>query len=215
MIIIDYVVQKGDTLYGIARQYGISVSQIMDLNQLKNTNIIVGDILKIPLQNTSTYEVKKGDTLYRISKLFGVSVSELKLFNNLKSDQLVIGQILKVPSSSNSNIYIVKEGDTLYSISKKVGLSVSELMEINHLTSNQLFVGQQLYLTSSTIPLGSSCYGEGYHEVEYLFYTVKKGDSLYSIAKKYGVSVDHLLKLNELSNTNLSIGQVLKIKEVI
>ena len=87
---------------------------------------------------------------------------------------------------------------------------------MNQLTSNILTIGQVIVLTpiyESEVPVGSSCYGDAYQEVSYLTYTVQKGDSLYSIAKKYGVSVSSLMKLNELTSTNLSIGQVLKIQE--
>ena len=61
---------------------------------------------------------------------------------------------------------------------------------------------------------GKSCYGEGYSEPKYLIYTVKRGDSLYVIGRRYGVSVDDLIKLNNLSSNNLNVGDVLKIREV-
>ena len=62
--------------------------------------------------------------------------------------------------------------------------------------------------------LGMSCYGDGYKEPSYLIYTVKRGDNLYNIARSYGVSVDSIVKLNNLNSNSLSIGQKLKIKEV-
>ena len=61
---------------------------------------------------------------------------------------------------------------------------------------------------------GLSCYGENYEEVEYVLYRVVSGDSLYSISRRFGVSVDDLIKLNNLSSNNLNVGDVLKIREV-
>ncbi len=113
-------------------------------------------------------------------------------------------------------IYVVKAGDSLYSIAKKYNMSVQKLIEINDLKTNVISVGQQLKVIiqkDNAIPIGSTCYGEGYVEPTYITYTVKKGDNLYNIAKKYQVTVDEIKKLNNLSSNDLSIGQVLKIKE--
>ena len=160
------------------------------------------------------YVVKRGDTLYGISKIYGISVSELIEYNNLKSTNLSIGQELIIPSN---NQYVVEKGDTLYSISRKTGVSVSDLIIINGLSSTVLQIGQVLNLTSTVIdiPIGSSCMGRGYVETNYITHTVKKGDNLYSIGRMYGVSVDSIKKLNNLSSNLLNIGQVLKIKEDI
>ena len=214
-----YRVQKGDTLYGISQKFHVPVSSIMDANELSSSVLQIGQILRIPDvvdEDFTYYHVVLGDSLYSIAKKYQTTVSNLIQLNQLQSTNLTIGQILKVPNVSPSTTYVVEKGDTLYSIASKFGLSVQDLKNYNGLITDQLSVGQSLSLvpTSSTIPIGSSCYGETYQETEYLLYTVKKGDNLYSIAKKYGVSVSSLLSLNQLSNTNLSIGQILKIKEV-
>ena len=216
---MEYVVQKGDTLYGIGKQFGVSVEELMRLNQLINTNVRVGTVLKIP-NSSINYVVKKGDTLYSISQKYNTTVDKILSLNNLSNTMLNIGQVLKVPGVSDSiesDIYVVKKGDTLYSIAKKVGVSVPELIRINQLKSTVLTIGQVLYYSEvfDTIEIGSSCYGDVFQEVEYITYTVEKGDNLYSIAKKYGVSVDSIKKLNQLKSNLLNIGQVLKIKEVL
>ena len=137
----------------------------------------------------------------------------------------MIGQQLKIPINSNDDIdnqygtYIVQSGDTLYKIAKRYGMTVSQLMAINNLEGSSLRIGQVLKVNSgggdsSGIVLGASCYGEGYKEPTYITYVVKRGDNLYNIARKYGTSVDNLIKLNNLTNNNLAIGQVLKIREV-
>lgn len=225
-----YIVRVGDTLYSIANKFNTTVNDLISLNNLTTDKLKVGQQLRIPINNTNSndsyyiYVVKPGDTLYSIARSNNVTVDMLRVFNNLNSNLLAIGQQIKIPSidipSSDDDylIYVVRAGDSLYSIAKKYGMSVNDLIEINNLSSNILSIGQNLKIVSSqdnAIPLGSSCYGEGYTEPMYITYTVKSGDNLYNIANKYNVSVDSIKKLNNLMNNNLSIGQILKIKEVI
>ena len=225
-----YVVKRGDTLYSIASRYGVSVLELQRINNLNSTSLSIGQQLRIPINgeenvdNYVIYTVKVGDTLYNIAKKYRVSVDNIIKENSLNSNLLSIGQQLRIPNVTSPDLdnqystYIVKSGDTLYSIASKYGTSVLELMEINNLESTFLQIGQVLKVTSgggssSSIPLGSSCYGEGYKEPVFITYTVKRGDNLYNIARKYGVSVDSLIELNNLKTNNLSIGQVLKIRE--
>ena len=100
-----------------------------------------------------------------------------------------------------SDYYIVKKGDSLWSIANKYGITVKELKEINKLTSNTLKVGQTLKLTKNDEMIPE----------DYLIYKVKKGDSLWDIAKEYNTTVDTLKKINNLSNDKLTINQQLFI----
>lgn len=223
-----YIVKAGDTLYSIARRYQTTVSELMRINNLKSTNLSVGQQIRIPVSGDSStenyilYTVKVGDNLYTIAKRYNVSVNDIKNLNNLTSDLLSIGQILRIPvvtsdESEEYQNYVVKSGDTLYSIAINHGMTVDELIDINNLQSNNLSVGQILKVKESNvsdIPLGVSCYGEGYQEPVYVTYTVKAGDNLYTIARRYNTSVDNLVELNDLTSSNLTIGQVLKIREV-
>ena len=215
-----YIVQRGDTLYGISRQFGVSVDSLKSVNNLSSNLINVEMVLRIPSTDTTfLYVVKKGDTLYSISKVYDVSVSDLISLNNLSSNIISVGQELRIPiyGSSIEN-YVVKKGDTLYSLSKQFGISVDDLKKINNLTSDNLNIGQVLVFSNDVVDdnnlSGMSCYGEGYVPQQFVTYTVKSGDSLYVIAKKYDVSIDSLKRLNNLTSNNLSVGQVLKIKEV-
>lgn len=224
-----YIVKAGDTLYSIANRFNTTVNDLIRINNLKSNVLHIGQQLKIPVNDSGgsdeyvLYIVKAGDTLYSISRQYGISVSSLRKYNNLSSNLLSIGQQLKIPTTVNDDentediiIYVVRAGDSLYSIAKRYGMTVDELMKLNNLTSTTLKVGQPLRLVfqeNNTIPIDSSCYGEGYSEPVFVTYTVQSGDNLYSIAKRYGVTVDSIIQLNNLKNTNLSIGQVLKIKE--
>lgn len=92
-----YTVQRGDTLYKIASNYGISVDALKIANNLTSNVLSIGQILKIPGNTSKTYIVKSGDTLYRIASNYGVSVDALKKANNLTNNTLSIGQVLVIP----------------------------------------------------------------------------------------------------------------------
>lgn len=106
-----YYVKKGDSLYSIAKLYGVSVSDIKKINNLTNDNLSIGQEILIP-SVSNTYTVVKGDSLYKIANLYGISIDSLKNKNNLTSSILSIGQVLIIPNDSKS--YTVKRGDTLF-----------------------------------------------------------------------------------------------------
>jgi len=93
-------VEKGDTLYGIANKFGVSVDNLKVENNLINNTLSIGQILKIPTsgENKITYTVKKGDTLYSIARTYNTDVFTLKKLNNLNSNNLSIGQTLILPN---------------------------------------------------------------------------------------------------------------------
>ena len=90
-----YIVQRGDSLYSIARKFGTSVSEITRLNNLTGINLGVGQSLIIPGSSSgNTYIVQRGDSLYSIARMFNTSVDSIKRKNNLSSNLLNVGQSL-------------------------------------------------------------------------------------------------------------------------
>ena len=205
-----YVVQKGDSLYSIANKLGTTVSELKKENNLTTNTLQIGEVLRIPTKEIyegeeNVYIVQKGDTLYSIAAANNTTVDELKKANNLTSNILSTGQLLKIPSALlPESTYIVKKGDSLYSIANKYNTTVDELKRINNLTSNILSIGQVLKLPSDKV-------SDVEKEENTINYTVQKGDSLYSIARKYSTTIDKIKDLNNLTTNLLSIGQVLLI----
>lgn len=211
-----YIVQKGDTLYKIARMFNTTVSELKRINNLIGDNLQLGQrlFLKEPIQNSTTYKVQKGDTLYSIANKLNTTVDELKRVNNLTTNNLFIGQeliipqiILPSPEEPDINqpelpeekeyiIYEVQKGDSLWKISRLYSTTVDEIIELNNLINTSINVGDKL-----KIPTIAS----------FENYTVKRGDTLWSIAKQYNISVDTLKKQNNLSTNLLSVGQTLVI----
>lgn len=144
-----YKVQKGDSLWSIAKKFGTTVDSLKKLNNLASNTLSIGQILIISEQKTpsdideATYVVKKGDSLWVIANKYRTTVDEIKKLNNLSSNTLSIGQVLKIPSA---NIYIVQKGDSLWSIANKNGTTVTDIKKKNNLSSNLLSVGQQLII---------------------------------------------------------------------
>ena len=210
LITNTYVVQKGDTLYSIANKLGTTVSELKKENNLTSNTLQIGEVLRIPTkeiyeEEENVYVVKKGDTLYSIAMANNTTVDELKKANNLTSNILSTGQLLKIPSALlPESTYIVKKGDSLYSIANKYNTTIDELKRINNLTSNTLSIGQVLKLPSDKASNVEK-------EENTISYTVQKGDSLYSIARKYSTTIDKIKDLNNLTTNLLSIGQVLLI----
>ena len=198
----SYKVMKGDTLYGISKKLDTTVDELKKINNLTSNALSIGQILKVPtkvvdLGDTKIYQVQKGDTLYGIANKYGISLNELKAINNLENDNLAIGQLINVPSGLSSvNTYTVSKGDTLYSIGKKFNIGIDKIKDVNNLTSNMLSIGQKII-----IPIE-----------EDLTYVVKDGDTLYNIARKFNTTVDELKKLNNILSDVLSIGQILIVK---
>lgn len=210
LITNTYVVQKGDSLYSIANKLGTTVSELKKENNLTTNTLQIGEVLRIPTKEIyegeeNVYIVQKGDTLYSVAMANNTTVDELKRINNLTSNILSTGQLLKIPSALlPESTYIVKKGDSLYSIANKYNTTVDELKRINNLTSNILSIGQVLKLPSDKV-------SDVEKEENTISYTVQKGDSLYSIARKYSTTIDKIKDLNNLTTNLLSIGQVLQI----
>lgn len=153
---VYYTVVAGDTLYGIANKYGLTVDELKKMNNLKNNNLTINQKLLVSgtgeTDNSGseydTYIVKSGDSLWSIASRYNTTVDKLKDINNLSSNLLSIGQKLLIPKtgSSSKKTYTVKSGDTLYKIAQNNGTTVTDIVNLNSLPTTNLSIGQVLQL---------------------------------------------------------------------
>jgi membrane-bound lytic murein transglycosylase D len=183
---------------------------------------------------TAFYVVQKGDNLSTIAKKNNVTVEEIKEWNHLSNVSIQLGASLQVAKNVTENKeeiasttktenveYVVKKGDNLGNIAKKFGSSVEDLKQWNNLQDNNIALGNSLIVAKSEVAIESKAVSETFKKKDNLAstsknntinYFVKKGDSLYSIAKKYpGVTISDIKKWNDISAEDLKPGMKLKI----
>ena len=216
-------VKSGESLEKIAKNYGVSVQELIKANKNINPNKLkVGENLCIPqktstkTQDYATYKVKKGDTLHSIAEKFGVDVQELKDFNNLKSEKIIEGQELKIPAKGTAKkqkketqeygTYVVQKIAKLEHIAKKLGVSQRELEELNPELKGK-------WLTKGTVvKVPKQEQKKERREESYTVYKIKKGGRLEHVAERLGVSKEELERLNpELKGKWLSAGTEVKV----
>jgi membrane-bound lytic murein transglycosylase D len=181
----------------------------------------------------SIYVVQKGDNLSNIAKKFNVTVAELQDWNKLTTKSISLGASLQVvknpihneviaePVERKDIAYSVQKGDNLGSIAKKFGASVEELKQWNNLTTNAIAIGNSLIVAKNEIVIDTNKVTIASFKKKDQYpstaskeseYYVKKGDSLYSISKKYpGVTISDLKKWNNIKGEELKPGMKLKI----
>ena len=221
----SYIVKKGDSLYSIASQYGITVNELKSANNLSSNLLQIGQVLKIPKSgledipqngNSVSYVVQRGDTLYKIASQYGVSVNDIISANNLTSTNLTIGQQLIIPTNNTSNStteYIVQSNDSLWKIANLCNITVDEIVSLNNLQTTVIIPGMTLLLPSSCTIQSGGTPGNNNGETnnQDIKYTVSLNDTLYGIARKYGTTVAELIEYNNLPSNVLTVGQVLLI----
>ena len=200
-----YTVVAGDSVWKIAHQFGISMDTLRSLNNIQNNFIYPGQVLKIRIISSSN-----GTTT--VPTPTTPSIPSQNQSTNTGSNQ----------TASVGN-YTVKAGDSLWSIANKHGLSVAQLKSMNVLSSDMIYAGQKLTVktgtssTSSTTSSANTNTGATTNPVTNTqtsnasSYTVKSGDSLWSIANRHGLSVSQLKNMNGLTSDIIYPGQTLKV----
>ena len=177
--------------------------------------------------------VEGGNTLYGLQRKYDVSVEEILQANPTASDGLQIGQRMLIPTTENATPSIVEEaskthsvaaGETLFGISRKYNCSVDELLKLNPDAENGLKIGQELILpgtsaqTTEQASLETSSTGTEdsiVYEIKFddsiVKYTVQQGETLYSISRRFMVSVELLTEVNNIKRNKISPGDVLMI----
>ncbi|EFK08186.1 N-acetylmuramoyl-L-alanine amidase [delta proteobacterium NaphS2] len=206
-----HVVQKGESLWDIAKKYDVSIAAIKERNHLKTEVIRPGMTLSLkdgPEENRTKektdegdserfeYKVRPGDNLSTIAERFDVAVSLLKQLNGLKENRIYPGQTLQLrPTSLDEAVHVVRSGETLSSIALKYRMNVSDIKRINEIEGSKIVVGQELRLKGTKPNV----------------YIVERGDALWEVAQAYGMGVGELKRLNGLASDRIYPGQELQL----
>ena len=222
-----HIVKKGETIYQIGRIYNVSPKILLELNPNAREVLYINDIIILPTsseeitKNASTYKVQPGDTKYGISKRFGLSINALENENPDIKNGLKPGDILNIANAKNLEVsslsnseallnhsesipYKVKKGETLYSISQANDVTVNQLRNANKdIITDVLKVG-----TIINIPVFDDLRDSN-------TYIIKKGDTKYSLSKRFNKSIIELENANPDIKSTLRIGSTIVIPNEI
>ena len=171
------------------------------------------------------HSVGEKETLYAISRRYGTSVDNILQYNPTADAGLEIGQILKIPyvpkktaRTTGGGTHTVAAKETMFSISKMYGVTVDEIKQWNNLSDNTLSIGQQLTIkkgastsSSSGTQAATATTVVGVASAKKGVHTVAAKETMYSISRQYGVSVQQLQEWNSMTGTELSVGQELLV----
>ena len=225
-----YVVQKGDTLSSIAKRFGVSVREIVELNDISNPNMIrVGQKLVLPAYATGVpsppqkapvqpprartvteggvYVVQRGDTLSELAVRFNTTVRAIKEANNLSSDLIRVGQKLVIPGLSPQPLKAVEESRNKTPPAPAPAPAPAAMAGRTEIApSESVSAGAAEEKKVAVVESTASP-----PERPYL-YTVAEGDTLDSVARMFGVLKEELMRANNLSgDAELHAGQKLII----
>ena len=217
-----YTIKSGDTLFLLARRFNTTVEAIMKINPgIEPENLRIGQVICIPGSVTPTppcpngflYTIKPGDTFYKLGQQFNVSVEALMRANpGVDPNNLQIGQVICIPQMApptppcpNGFLYTIRAGDTFYKLSQQFNVSVEALMRANPgVDPNNLQIGQVICIPQMASPMPPCPNG--------FYYTVKPGDTLYTIGQHFNVNVQEIINANPgIDPNNLQVGQVICI----
>ena len=237
----NYQVKRGETLYSIASQSKLSVSELAVLNGLSaNSGLRIGQTIKIPAgsQIPETYTVQSGDTLTGIAARYNLSMDQVASLNGMSRNAgLRVGQRLKLSGevtepvrevvaetatkNAKSDSHVVKSGETLSSIARQYHLQLKYLADLNGLNTNSTVrIGQRLKIDGEfptdkkveDVKVAAKSVASKATES----YTVKSGESLNAIASRLGMSVTDLAQLNNLSpRAGLRVSQTIQIPKLV
>ena len=118
-------------------------------------------------------------------------------------------------NNDEQSTYNVKKGDTLYSIANTFNTTVDKIKKLNNLNTNTLYIGQILNLPTAELPPTKPSIPEDPGDDIYTIYTVQKGDSLWEISKKYNITAQELIDINNLLTTTIKVGDQLKVPAML
>lgn len=238
-----YVAKEGDNLASVARMFGVSQESLRIWNSMDAAAFVkAGDTLLVSkpesaaksdeshpkLASGQKYVVRDGDTYAAVAAAYDIPVILLMQANQGFTRRLMVGDSLVIPEyakkaaakqnvrsakseksknekkkpAEKTSVYVVQSGDNLSVIARKYGTTVSKIQELNDMgKSTNISVGQKLIVDGTATEDG------------FKIHTVKKGEGLWDIARQYKVTIEEIVKWNNLNDTKIKVGEKLKIKQ--
>ncbi|OYT17576.1 MAG: hypothetical protein B7C24_01930 [Bacteroidetes bacterium 4572_77] len=205
-------------IVGVLLLFGAISVFAQDYSSAKSSETVMVDGKKFFL-----HTIVKGNTLYNLSKTYGVSKEVINKYNPEIKEGLSLGLKIKIPYAQTSNsdfiYHIVKKKETLYQISRIYNVPSEEIIKLNNLKNDQINPGAYLkipnaYMASPSSNNAASTYTDVDNKPsneKYAFYTVQPKETLFTISKRFGISIDALMYLNDLKNDQITNGQRLLI----
>ena len=256
-----YTVKAGDSVWSVSNKYGITMAQLIQWNNIQNNFIYPGQQLTVSnsgstnstsgntgsstnTNNSSsvntgssssqgTYTVKAGESVWSVANKNGITMDQLIEWNNIKNNFIYPGQqlIVKGGTSANTNtgsttsaakpntpntsattstsstgntMYTVKAGESVWSVANKHHITMDQLIEWNNIKNNFIYPGQQVIVKK-----GSSQTTNQQSVTGSKTYTVKSGESVWSVADSHGITMAQLIEWNNIKNNFIYPGQTL------
>ncbi|MDT2706398.1 muramidase family protein [Enterococcus dispar] len=263
-----YTVKSGDSVWAISNKYGISMSSLVSWNNIKNNFIYPGQRLIVkkgtsgtstatpskPSQNTNKpstnkpatntaaktyYTVQSGDSVWGVANKYGISMNTLISWNGIKNNFIYPGQRLVVrngsssattskPAQSNTTkpntantskpatvsgqnqYYTIQSGDSVWSVANKYKISMDQFRQWNNIKNDFIYPGQKVIVKKGNTTQTATAQNTASSSSK--TYKVQSGDSVWGIANKFGITMDKLIQLNKIQNNFIYPGQTLKVK---
>jgi peptidoglycan endopeptidase LytF len=213
-----YTIRAGDTLFSLAQRYNTTVDAIIRANPgIDPNNLRIGQVICIPSSTPgpvpcpggTLYTIRAGDTLFALAQRYNTTVDAILRANpGIDPNNLRVGQIICIPGTGpvpcpGGTLYTIRAGDTLFSLAQRFNVTVDAIIQANPgIDPNNLRVGQEICIPGTgPVP----CPGG-------TLYTIRAGDTLFSLAQRFNVTVDAIIQANPgIDPNNLRVGQVICI----
>ena len=200
-----YIVNKGEGLYTISRRFKMEIEEIKSINNLDSNSIHPGQHLYLKFVDIHKGYVQKNTTKLIESVEPDIVEQVIDTIPPAKKTHIEKAVVPTPKPVENPTYHIVKKGETLYQIAYKYDLSIPDFRSWNGILKNRIKVGQKLFVKRPE-KMNKPAINNNIH-------TVLRGETLYSISKKYGLSVPELKLLNNLTDNSINVDQVLIIKQ--
>lgn len=235
----EYPVQKSEGFYSISKRFGVTEEEIKAVNPGTEMGLRFNSVILIPIKERAytTHKVDKKETLYSLSKKYDVTYDDLYALNpTLRNEGLKFGTEVKIPKKKTITVqtmsvsdtvtkikkenkptftvHDVKKGETLYSISRHYGIVPEEIIKLNPEASEGLKIGKKLIIPPVFANTAMKESDRNKKSVNYIYHTVKKRETVYSLSRKYSIKKDEIIRLNPSVKDGLKEGMIVIIPPV-